>query len=103
MYPRDITVSINYWLDKQEILILYGARQVGKTTLLREILKEKKDAIILNCELPIVSEVLESKDLSQIRAIFGDNKIIALDEAQKISDIWQCFKIIWGMYISTVI
>lgn len=95
MYPRDITVSINYWLDKKEILILYGARQVGKTTLLKEILKEKQDAIILNCELPMVSEVLESKDLSQIRAIFGDNKIIALDEAQKITDIGSILKLIY--------
>ena len=95
MYPRDITVSINYWLDKKEIIILYGARQVGKTTLLREILKKKQDAIILNCELPLISEVLESKDLSQIRAIFGDNKIIALDEAQKISEIGSVLKLIY--------
>ena len=95
MYPRDITGSINYWLDKQEILILYGARQVGKTTLIRKILQEKQNAIILNCELPMISEVLESKDLSQIRAIFGDNKIIALDEAQKISKIGSILKIIY--------
>jgi len=95
MYPRDITGSINYWLDKQETLILYGARQVGKTTLIRKILQEKQNAIILNCELPMISEVLESKDLSQIRAIFGDNKIIALDEAQKISKIGSILKIIY--------
>ncbi len=95
MYPRDITESINYWLNKNEILILYGARQVGKTTLMREILNKKQNAIIFNCELPIVSDVMESKDLSQIRAIFGDKKIIALDEAQKISEIGSILKLIY--------
>ncbi len=95
MYPRDINESINYWLKKREILILYGARQVGKTTLIHEILNKKQNAIIFNCELPIVSDVLESKDLSQIRAIFGDKKIIALDEAQKISEIGSILKLIY--------
>jgi predicted AAA+ superfamily ATPase len=95
MYPRDISKSIIYWLNKKEILILYGSRQVGKTTLMSEILNKKQNAIIFNCELPIVSDVLESKDLSQIQAIFGDKKIIALDEAQKISDIGGVLKLIY--------
>ena len=94
MYPRDLAIPINYWLEKNEIIILYGARQVGKTTLLRELLKKKKKAIIFNCELPIVVEVLESKDLSQIRALFEENSIVALDEAQKILDIGSILKLI---------
>ncbi len=94
MYPRDLILTINYWLEKSEIIILYGARQVGKTTLLKELLKGKKMAIIFNCELPTVAEVLESKDLSQIRALFEDNAIVALDEAQKVMDIGSILKLI---------
>ncbi len=95
MFPRDISRSINYWLKKKEVLIVYGARQVGKTTLINEILKSFQNALILNCELPTVSDILESKDLSQIKAIFGDKKIIALDEAQKISEIGSILKLIY--------
>ncbi len=95
MYPRDITSPINYWIEKNEIVILYGARQVGKTTLLREILKDKRNAIILNCELPTVADILESKDLSQIKSLFEDNIIIALDEAQKITNIGSILKLIY--------
>ena len=95
MYPRDIALPLNYWLEKNEILILYGARQVGKTTLLGEILKEKQNTVIFNCELPAVVDVLESKDLSQIKALFEDNIIIALDEAQKITNIGSILKLIY--------
>lgn len=95
MYPRDIIKSVNYWLNKKEIIILYGARQVGKTTLLKEMLKGRDNAIILNCELPTVADILESKDLSQIKALFEDNKIVALDEAQKISGIGSILKLIY--------
>ncbi len=94
MYPRDISRTINYWLSKNEIIILYGGRQVGKTTLLKEMLRKTDNAIILNCELPTVADILESKDLSQIKALFEDNKIVALDEAQKITGIGSILKLI---------
>lgn len=95
MYPRDLNLVLEQWLDKKEILILYGARQVGKTTLLKEMLKNRQNAIMLNCELPIVSDILESKDLARIRAIFEEKKIIVLDEAQKISEIGNVLKLIY--------
>lgn len=95
MYPRDIVQSLNESIAKNEILIIYGARQVGKTTLLKEILNNRKDAIILNCELPVVADILRSKDLSQVKALFEDHRIIALDEAQKITDIGSILKLIY--------
>ncbi len=95
MYPRLLINNIQNWLDKREILILYGARQVGKTTLLKSLLDSHKDSLILNCELPVVANVLESKNISSIKALFGRNRIIGLDEAQKIVDIGSVLKIIY--------
>ncbi len=95
MYLRLLIKNIQTWLDKREILILYGARQVGKTTLLKTILEKKEGALILNCELPVVANVLESKDISSIKTLFGRNRIIGLDEAQKIMDIGSILKIIY--------
>ena len=40
LYPRKIQQKIEKWLQKEEIIILNGPRQVGKTSLLK-MLKEK--------------------------------------------------------------
>ncbi len=95
MYTRILLKNIQNWLDKREILILYGARQVGKTTLLKSLLENPDISLILNCELPVVANVLESKDISAIKALFGRSRIIGLDEAQKIVDIGSILKIIY--------
>ena len=83
-----------HWLDRPEILIIYGARQVGKTTLLKEFIKSRKDAILLNCEMPVVIGILESRDLQAMSSLFGQYRIICLDEAQKIFNIGSVLKLI---------
>jgi predicted AAA+ superfamily ATPase len=42
MYPRELAKIIEVELREKEVLIIYGARQVGKTTLLNTILADKK-------------------------------------------------------------
>jgi len=41
MFARELTAKILHWINQPEILILYGARQVGKTTLLKELIKNR--------------------------------------------------------------
>ncbi len=98
MYERDTTIQLGEWLDRKEIVILYGARQTGKTTLIKEMLKERDDALVLNCEMPLIADTLESNDLSQIIALFEGKKIIAFDEAQKIKNIGSVLKIIYDEF-----
>ena len=94
MYQREISNLIEKELHEKEVLIIYGARQVGKTTILKKLLQDK-ESILLNCEKPAVSEILESKNIARIKLLFGDNKIVALDEAQKISKIGEVLKLIY--------
>jgi predicted AAA+ superfamily ATPase len=94
LYYRDITSVINKWLSSREILIIYGTRQVGKSTLLKMMLGGRDDVMILNCERPSVNEILQSRDLTRIMALFGEKKVIALDEAQVIENIGQVLKLI---------
>lgn len=47
-------------MNKEKVIVLYGARQVGKTTLCKKILK-KYDGIFFNAEIQSVKEVFESK------------------------------------------
>jgi len=95
LFERDLKQSVIHWLDKREVLIIYGARQVGKSTLLLQLFGNRKDALLLNCELPVISDILESKDLSQIKSLFENHKIIALDEAQVIPEIGSILKLIY--------
>lgn len=95
MIIRDLTEKISKWMGSNEVLIIYGPRQVGKTTFLNQFLKDNPDAIILNCELNNVKQTLASKDLNQIRFLFGNKKIIALDEAQTVPEIGKVLKLIY--------
>ncbi len=95
MYSRIIEKTFEDWLDTPEILIFYGARQVGKTTLLKQMFTQRTDAVILNCELPEIFDVLQSRDLNRLQFLFGDNKIVALDEAQAVPEIGRVLKIIY--------
>lgn len=95
MYVREVIDNIRKWIDAKEIIVLFGARQVGKSTIL-EMLKEKySDMIILNCENPVISDVLQKKDLLAISSLFDGNKIIALDEAQEIPEIGKILKLLY--------
>ncbi|MFZ4562310.1 MAG: ATP-binding protein [Bacteroidales bacterium] len=95
MYLRALTSEILHWINQPEILILYGARQVGKTTLLKEMIKTREDSILLNCELPMVAGILENRDLKAIQSLFGQFRIICLDEAQRVQNIGSILKLIY--------
>jgi uncharacterized protein len=95
MYKRQLENIIKKWLPAREILILYGARQVGKTTLIREILQDNPDSLLINCENMAVAPILESRDLGAIKTLFGSKQIIAIDEAQTLDNIGAILKIIY--------
>lgn len=95
MYQRFIQNDIENWIGKHKVLILYGARQVGKSTILRMLKEHHESMIILNAENTIVQEILVSNDLQRIKFLFGNNRIVAIDEAQKIENIGSILKYIF--------
>lgn len=94
-YPRIIKESIENSLFKGKVIIVYGARQVGKTTLVKEILKKyEKESTFFNCELLSVRQSLEVEESTVLKDFLGDNKLIVLDEAQNVKNIGKILKII---------
>ncbi len=94
MIRRDLQNILTHWLYRKKILILYGARQVGKTTLAKSILEEQKSPeTYFNCEVPSVREILDTMEPSVLKREFGNHKVIVLDEAQNIEDIGKKLKI----------
>lgn len=95
MYKREVNKSINRWLNKDEIIVIYGARQTGKTTLTKMLLEQEGSGLIIPCDRPAAAEILESLNPGRIKQLFGDHKIIALDEAQNIENIGRLLKILY--------
>jgi predicted AAA+ superfamily ATPase len=80
-------------LHKGKVIILIGPRQVGKTTLINELLKAE-NFLFLDGDDPTVRELLNSPNTEQLRSILGNYSIVFIDEAQRIKDIGITLKII---------
>ena len=92
---RLLQAKIEAKLGKGKVIVLYGPRQVGKTTLVREILrKHRSDRGYFNCEEAIVREALLSMDSGRMFGYLSGNEVIALDEAQSIPNVGRAIKIL---------
>jgi predicted AAA+ superfamily ATPase len=81
--------------DDRKVIIVTGPRQVGKTTLLTEICKEKGEFLFLNGDDFSVQNLLKEFTKTKWLSIIGKYKIIFIDEAQRIPDIGLGVKIIY--------
>jgi len=92
---RLLQANIEAKLGKGKVIILYGPRQVGKTTLVREILrKHRSDRGYFNCEEAIVRDALLSMDSGRMFGYLSGSEVIALDEAQSIPNVGRAIKIL---------
>ncbi len=95
MIKRLLKKNIKQTLFKGKTIILYGARQVGKTTLVQELLKDyNNDGRYLNCEIFSVEQNLTVAEPDKLKAFLGDYKLIVLDEAQNLQNTGKILKII---------
>jgi len=92
---REIQDSVTAKLFKGRAVIIYGARQVGKTTLIKKIQgKYDHSSKYLNCDEPDIRESLTNKTSTELRELIGDNKLILIDEAQRVRNIGISLKLI---------
>jgi len=96
---RTIENKIKDRFFKGKIVIIYGARQVGKTTLVKKILSDFGfESRYLNCEQLSVERGLNELEAEKIKSFLGNYKLIVLDEAQNIPNIGRVLKIIIDTY-----
>lgn len=92
---RKIQKNIEKKLFKGKIIIIYGPRQTGKTTLVKKIQKKYiNDSIYLNCDEPDIKEALTNKTSTEIKLFLGNKKLVILDEAQRVKNIGLTLKLI---------
>jgi predicted AAA+ superfamily ATPase len=97
MLKRLLENTITSKINGGKAIVLVGARQVGKTTLIRTILKEL-EYLFLDADDPTVRTLLSGPNTEQIRTIIADHKTIFLDEAQRIPGIGLTLKIITDQF-----
>jgi uncharacterized protein len=97
MIERSLKNRVVEKLFKGKTIVLIGARQVGKTTLIREVL-QGKDFLFLDGDDPLVKQRLTNPNTKEIETIIGNSKIVFIDEAQRIENIGITVKIIHDQF-----
>src|SRR5690606_28674574 len=98
MVQRDLYKSIISGCFKGKVILLIGARQVGKTTLLKEVLKDiGEPSVWFNAdEADVLNAFINASTSTQLLQLIGaKNKIVIIDEAQQIPDIGKKLKLIY--------
>ncbi|MBQ9092808.1 MAG: ATP-binding protein [Prevotella sp.] len=99
MVRRQLQQIIQERMFQGKAIVLVGARQVGKSTLFHQILESmeytaSQQVLSLDCDDPETRSMLENMNLSELRLLVGNNKIIMVDEAQRVKGIGLTLKML---------
>lgn len=99
MIKRKLTPVIANKIGKGKAIVLIGARQVGKSTLFDMLMKEMQGPVLsLNCDDPVVRDTLTSLSTMDLKLLIAQNKVLMIDEAQRVDDIGMVMKRIVDSY-----
>lgn len=92
--PRLIEKKIEDELGKQKVVLLYGTRRTGKTTIIENIAaRHGNEALLLQGEDMDVANLLQQRTVANFRRLINGKKIIIIDEAQAIPEIGKILKL----------
>ena len=93
MIVRTLQQRIEENLFKGKAIIVIGARQVGKSTLFRQIVDGRPEKVLsLNCDEPEVKEMLSGINTPELKMLIGNHRIVVIDEAQRVKEIGMTLK-----------
>lgn len=94
MIHRILDDTISPLIGSQKAIIVMGARQVGKSTLLDTVLGSRDDVMWMNGDDIDVQQLFKQMTSTRIRTILGNKHILVVDEAQRIADIGLRLKLV---------
>ena len=95
MIRRLLQDKIEERMFSGKVIIVIGARQVGKSTLFNMVLEGRQEPVLqLNCDEPEVREMLAGMNSQELRLLIAGNKIVMIDEAQRVDRIGMTLKCI---------
>lgn len=91
---RSLENQFDSILQKGKVLVVYGARRAGKTSVIEKLLKNRKEKIFSGTGDDIdLRNLLSSENKNRITTSFRGYDIVFIDEAQRIPGIG------WGLKI----
>lgn len=94
MVNRQLKNIIHNRLFTGKAIIVMGARQTGKTTLLKELVQGQSDVLWINADEPDTIALFEDISSSMLKQVLAGKKIVVVDEAQRIENIGIKLKLI---------
>ena len=93
--PRTIYDEFKRRLKPQKVLVLLGARRVGKTELIKRYISEldANDYQFYNGEDQHTWQLFANRTVANYKRLLGNTKLLIIDEAQKIPDIGMKLKL----------
>ncbi len=87
MIERQLKHIITDELNRGKVIVILGARQTGKTTLLDEISANIDRLLILNCDNYDDVQKIENRTSTELKNLIEPYEIVLIDEAQRVMDI----------------
>jgi uncharacterized protein len=95
MVKRKLESQILEMTHNGKILLISGPRQVGKTTLLRQLVNQRDEKTLwLNCDNPDDRSDLTDATVTSLSNLIGSNTLVIVDEAQRVKNIGLTLKLI---------
>ena len=86
--PQALLVQLHRSVAPNRVVVVYGPRRVGKTTLIRRYVRQHDpDALLVSGEDISVREYLESQSVARLRALVGSRRTLIVDEAQYVRQV----------------
>ena len=98
MIARKILQHIENDFGKGKIIVMTGARQVGKTTLYDAITSKVPRCLLLNCDNYDDRQDLEAKTSTELRQLIADYPMVVIDEAQRVNNIGLTLKMMADLH-----
>lgn len=74
--------------ESNKVIVIYGARQVGKTTLVREVLRGQAGKVLdVDADNTPFLEALSSRNIDYLKGLVDGYDLLFIDEAQRVPDI----------------
>src|SRR5258708_15975098 len=82
-------------LFQKKVVVVYGARQVGKTTMVKKIADDlEMPYSYLNCDdLDVLTRLQNAENSDALRSVMCGNSLVIIDEAQRVKNIGLKLKI----------
>lgn len=94
LIPRFYDKDLEKLAKSGKVLVLYGPRQVGKTTMVKKFLSGVKEPVFMGRgEDVALQKKLENPTIVELKSTFGDYKYVFIDEAQLIKNVGTALKL----------